>query len=156
MPEYKLVIDLSAADQNSLRQLIGQGNPPTRKAVRAWILLQAHAGWTDEQTAQSLQVCLSTVKRVRNRFVEEGLESALVDRPRTGRRRKLSGNQEARIIAEVCAPAPKGHARWTLRLLADRVVALGLAESISHETVRQVLKKTTSSQGRGTSEVGPE
>jgi transposase len=84
---------------------------------------------------------MATVGRIRQRFVEEGLEAALKDRPRPGQRRKLSGKQEARLIALACSSPPQGRARWTLRLLADKVVELGLTESICHETVRQVLKK---------------
>jgi transposase len=84
---------------------------------------------------------------VRQRFVEEGLESALNERPRPGQRRKLDGKQEAHLVAVACSQAPAGHARWTLQLLADKVVELEFADSISPETVRQVLKKTNSSRG---------
>ncbi len=90
----------------------------------------------------------STVRRVRQRFVEGGLERALNDRPRPGQRRKLDGKQEAHLVAVACSSAPQGHTRWTLQLLADRVVKLEFIDSISRETVRQVLKKTNSSRGR--------
>ncbi len=90
----------------------------------------------------------STVSRVRRRFVEGGLERALNDRPRPGQRRKLDGKQEAHLVAVACSSAPEGHTRWTLRLLADRVVKLEFTDSISRETVRQLLKKTNSSRGR--------
>ena len=90
----------------------------------------------------------STVSRVRQRFVEGGLERALNDRPRPGKQRKLDGKQEAHLVAVACSPAPEGHTRWTLRLLAGKVVELDLADSICRETVRQVLKKTNSSRGR--------
>ncbi len=90
----------------------------------------------------------STVSRVRQRFVEGGLERALNDRPRPGKRRKLDGRQEAHLVAVACSPAPEGHTRWTLRLLTGQAVKLEFTESISRETVRQVLKTTNSSRGR--------
>ena len=86
--------------------------------------------------------------RVRQRFVEGGLERALNDRPRPGQRRKLDGKQEAHLVAVACSSAPEGHTRWTLRLLADQVVKLEFTDSICRETVRQVLKKTNLSRGR--------
>ena len=97
---------------------------------------------------KSTMVGPSTVSRVRQRFVEGGLERALNDRPRPGQQRKLDGKQEAHLVAVACSSAPEGHTRWTLQLLADRVVKLELADSISRETVRQILKKTNSSRGR--------
>ena len=84
----------------------------------------------------------ATVSRIRRRFVEGGLEQGLTEKPRPGQRRKLSGKQEAHMIAVACSTPPEGHGRWTLRLLAGKVVELGFASSISPETVRQVLKKT--------------
>ena len=90
----------------------------------------------------------ATVARVRKRFVEEGLEAAINDKPRPGRERKLSGRQEAHLVAIACSNAPEGHTNWTLHLLADKVVELEFAGSISLETVRQILKKTNSSRGR--------
>ena len=97
----------------------------------------------------------STVGRVRQRFVEGGLERALNDLPRPGQRRKLDGKQEAHLVAVACSAAPEGHTRWTLRLLADQVVKLELTGSISRETVRQVLKKTNSSRGGRRSGASP-
>ena len=92
---------------------------------------------------------------MRQRFVEGGLERALNDLPRPGQRRKLDGKQEAHLVAVACSAAPEGHARWTLRLLADQVVKLELTDSISRETVRQVLKKTNSSRGGRRSGASP-
>ena len=97
----------------------------------------------------------STVGRVRQRFVEGGLERALNDLPRPGQRRKLAGKQEAHLVAVACSAAPEGHTRWTLRLLADQVVQLELTDPSSRETVRQVLKKTNSSRGGRRSGASP-
>ncbi len=105
--------------------------------------------------SQALLVGPSTVSRVRRRFVEEGLESALKERPRPGQRRKLDGKQEAHLVAVACSPAPEGRVRWTLQLLANKVVELDLADSISPETVRQMLKKTNLNRGRRRNGVFP-
>jgi transposase len=134
-----------------LLQLIRKGNSAARKLARARILLKAAEGLSDAQIAKVLDLGTATVGRVRKRFVEEGLESALQERPRLGQRLKLDGKQQAHLLAVACTNPPQGHARWTLRLLAGRVVELGWAESISPETVRQVLKKQTSSPGRKSS-----
>jgi len=114
----------------------------------ARILLKADQRLTDEQIASALGIGSATVGRVRQRFVEEGLENALSERSRALMRRKLSAKQEAHVIAVACSQAPEGRARWTLRLLADRVVELGFTESYSHETVHRLLKKRSSSPGR--------
>jgi transposase len=111
-------------------------------------LLKADEQLTDEPVAPALHVGSATVGRVRQRFVEEGLESALNERPRPGQRRKLPGKQEAHLIAVACSSPPQGHGRWSLRLLAGKVVELGLANSISPETVRKLLKKQSLSPGR--------
>ena len=93
---------------------------------------------------------------MRTRFVTEGLDAAINDRPRPGRRRKLDGRQEAHLVAITCSDAPEGHTNWTLQLLADKVVAMEFAESISLETIRQILKKTNSNHGRTKSGAFPE
>jgi len=129
-------------------EITRRGKSPARKVKRSLILCKADEGLTDLQVAEALVVGPSTVSRVRQRFVEGGLERALNDRPRPGKQRKLNGKQEAHLVAVACSSAPEGHTRWTLRLLADRVVKLEFADSISRETVRQVLKKTNSSRGR--------
>ena len=106
-------------------------------------MLKADEGLTDRDIAGGLLISASTVGRVRTRFVKGGLDSALNERPRPGQKRKLDGRQEAHLIAIACSDAPEGHADWTIQLLADKVVAMGFAESISLETVRQILKKRT-------------
>jgi len=149
MPAPKYIVNLTPDERDQLLQLIRRGKESARKLTRARILLKADEGLlTDEQIASALDVGSATVGRVRQRFVEEGIESALNDRPKPGKSPKLSGKQKAHLIALACSEAPQGHARWTLRLLANKFVELGLVEYICHETVRQVLKKTNLSPGR--------
>jgi transposase len=112
------------------------------------ILCKTDEGLSDQQIAQSVYVGAATVGRVRKRFAEEGLESALSERPRPGKSRKLDGKQEAHLVAIACSKAPPGHTHWTLQLLADKVVELEFADSIALETVRQMFKKTNSNPGR--------
>lgn len=147
MPKKKYVVDLTDAEQAELVALTTKGTVRARKMKRAQILLKAADGLTDTQIMAALEVSRPCVERVRQRFVEGGLPKALNEAKRPGARRKLDGKQEARLIAEVCSAAPAGHARWTLRLLANRVVELKLASGIARETVRQILKKTISSPG---------
>ena len=146
MPKKKYLVDLSAEERTTLEQLLRRGKAGTRKLTRARILLKADDGLSDEAIATALDVGTATVGRTRQRFVEESL-GALNEHSRPGAGRKLSGKQEAHLIAVACTPAPEGHARWTLRLLADKVVELGFADTIAHETMRRVLKKTTSNPG---------
>jgi transposase len=145
------VITLSAEERSSLEKLVSTGSTSAKRQTHGRILLKADTsvagpGWSDEQICAALDVGLSTVERVRKRFVEEGMES-LRSRPKTPRlsRRRLDGEQEARLLALACSPPPQGRAHWTLRLLADQMVVLEHVESISHETVRRTLKKTRSS-----------
>jgi transposase len=123
--------------------LIKKGTLAARKLARAHILLLADEGQRDEAIAAALHVGTATVGRVRQRFVEEGVEAALSERPRPGKTALLDAKQEAYVIATVCASPPEGHARWSLRLLADEVVRLSIVDTISHETVRRTLKKTS-------------
>jgi len=146
MPRKKYVVDLSAEERTTLEHLLLRGKASARKLTRARILLNADEGLTDDEIASDLNVSVATVERTRQRFVEANLE-ALNERPRPGGQRKLSGKQEAHLIALACTPAPSGQPHWTLQLLANKVVELGFAPSIARETVRQVLKKTLSSPG---------
>lgn len=155
MPAIIYKVDLTAEERESLLQLTRRGKPSARKVNRARILLKADEGIKDEEIANALEIGRATVERVRKRFVLEGLEGALNEHPRPGRARKLSGRGEAHFVALVCSQAPEGHKRWTLRLLADKVVELELTEEISHETVRQLLKKTNLSLGKIESGASP-
>lgn len=145
----KYRVELTDAERSQLLGMIGKGRHGARTLARARILLKADEGLTDEDAAAVLNVGYATVGRVRQRFVEEGLERALKDAPRPGAKPKLDERQCAHLIAVACSEAPEGHDHWTLRLLAGKVVELGFAESYSHEAVRQTLKKTTSSRGSG-------
>lgn len=147
MPAKIYVVDLRAEEREHLLIRIKQGEGKARQLNRARILLKADEGLSDEQIAKALHTSSATAGRVRQRFVEEGLEAALSERPRRGQTPKLSGREEAHLIAVACSDAPAGQARWTLRLLADKAVELGLAASLSHETVRRVLKKTSLNPG---------
>jgi transposase len=108
---------------------------------RAQILLQADQGFSDPQIMAALQVSRPCVERLRQRFVEGGLERALNEAPRPGKKRKLDGRAEATLVATACTTAPQGHDHWSLRLLADKLVELEVVEDISYETVRRTLKK---------------
>jgi transposase len=144
---HKYLVDLTAAEQEELYRLIKQGKPSARTVARAHMLLQVAEGATDEEIAATVRVGLSTVHRTRQRFVEEGLTNALTECRRPGARHKLDGKQEAFLVALACSTPPMGRKRWTMQLLADRLAALELVEAVSDETVRRVLKKTTSSPG---------
>jgi transposase len=142
----KYFVDLTSEERTALQALVRRGKTSARKVTRARLLLHAANGATDSEIASALGVGQATVERIRRRFVEGGLE-AINERPRLGARRRLSEKAEARLVAEACSAAPEGRGRWTVRLLAGRVIELGLAESCSHETVRRVLKKSDSSRG---------
>lgn len=148
MPATKYRVSLTSEQSKQLFEIIRRGKSSARKIARARILLKADERLSDEQIAEALHVGSATVGRTRQRFFEEGLESALNERPRPGAQPKLTGKQVAHLIAVACSKAPQGRARWTLRLLADKVIELGFAETCSHELVRRVLKKTNSSRGK--------
>src|SRR5664280_266449 len=141
MPAIKYKVNLSDDEKLQLENLLSKGKSAARSQTRARILLKAAAGLQDKDIIQSLDVSASMVAKVRQRCVE-GPEAALKDRQRLGKMAKLTDKQAAHIIAIACSDAPKGHERWTLRLLADKVVALSYASSFSYEAVRQLLKKT--------------
>lgn len=153
MAKKKYIISLSAEEREELEQLTTTGKVSAYKMNHARILLKADTnqhggGWTDESISQALDISVATIERVRQRFVETSLEAALSRQVQQHRKpRRLDGEQEAHLIAITCSKAPEGYARWSLRLLAERMVELEVVESICHETVRQTLKKTTSSPG---------
>jgi transposase len=142
MPIKKYHVNLSDEERKILKNLTSKGEIKVRKYKRAMILLKADEGLTDTQITAVIDTSRPTVERIRKRFVEGGLEKALNEDPRPGQRRKLNGREEAILIATACSEAPEGYDRWSMRLLAGRLVELGVVESISHETVRQTLKKT--------------
>jgi transposase len=149
----KYIVTLTEEERQMLQGLLSRGKAAARKLKHAMILLKADAspgspGWNDDRIVDGLEVGRATVERVRREFVEDGLEAALERRkPCRQYVRKLDGDGEAHLIALACSQAPEGRSRWTLRLLADRMVELERVESLSYETVRQVLKKTSLSLG---------
>lgn len=142
MPAKKYIVELTPEERQELRQLTDKGTVKARTMKRAQILLKADEGWKDEAIMAAVDVSRPMVERVRQRFVQEGLQRALTDGPRPGAKRKLDGRGEAKLIALACSTPPDAHEHWALRLLADQLVELGVVTSISHETVRRVLKKT--------------
>ena len=146
MPKKKYLVKLDDVERLQLETLLRSGHHRARKLTRARILLKADAGCLDEEIVEALDVGRATVERLRQRYVECGLE-CLHDQPRPGATPKLDDKGEARLIAEACSTPPQGRERWTLELLAERVVALQLTATYSHESVRQVLKKTSSNRG---------
>jgi transposase len=152
MKKYK--ITLTAEERKSLQELISAGKAASKKLLHARILLKADASatgpaWIDARIAEAFEVSTRTVERLRERFVEQGLEGALGRKPqdRPSREPVLDGKAEARLIALACSTPPQGRIRWTLRLLADRLVELEVVDTISTETVRRTLKKMNSSPG---------
>lgn len=139
----KYTVNLSEAERAELQQLLRGGRVSARRLTRARVLLKADEGLTDEQVADAIDVGIATVHRIRQRCVEDGLEAALGERARRGAPPLLTGAAQAHLVAVACSQPPEGRLRWTLRLLADRVVELQLAERCSYETVRRVLKKTS-------------
>jgi transposase len=143
MPRKKYLINLADEERQTLLEMTHKGMLKARQFKRAMILLKADEGLSDPQIMAALNVSRPCVERIRKRFVADGIERALNEDPRPGQKRKLDGRAEATLIATACTEAPAGHARWTLRLLAGKLVQLGVVDEISHETVRRTLKKTS-------------
>src|SRR5215210_2585557 len=150
--EEKYPVILTEIEREYLRSLIAAGTAPARKLTHARILLKADQSpegpaWVDDAVAEAVEVSQPTVSRVRKQYVEEGLEAALNRRPPNREyHRKLDGQQEARLVALACSEPPEGQARWSLRLLADKLLELEIVEEeVSYQSVRRTLKKTNSS-----------
>jgi transposase len=144
----RYVVELTREERDELVELVSKGKAAARKITHARVLLEADEskeapGWTDTQISEAFRIHTNTIHSIRRRFVEDGLSAALVrkkqDRP--SRKRIVDGEVEARLIALRCGQPPPGKGRWNLRLLADRLVELEIVPDISHETVRQALKK---------------
>jgi transposase len=145
----RYIVTLTDEERAELQGLLSGGKASALKQAHARILLKADcsegdSGWSDSRIAEAVEVGTATVERVRKRFVEQGLEAALVRKPqeRPSRLKTLDGRAEARLIALACSPPPDGRQSWTMKLLADRLVELEIVEAISDETVRRCLKKT--------------
>jgi len=152
----KYLVKLTSPERAKLESLIRGGKTSVRRVKRALVLLAVDDGDKDEVVAARARVSTGTVSRVRQRFAEEGLDAALSERPRPGKSRLLDGRQDAHLIALACSQAPEGRAKWTVRLLADKLVELDLIDGISHQTVWRALKRGTSSLGSESSGALPQ
>lgn len=148
-------VRLTQEQRQQLEKLVSQGKVPARAMLHAQVLLRTDSGphgprWSGPQIAVALGVGSTMIKRIRQRFVQEGLEAAVQRKPQPPRpqKRKIDGEQEAHIIAVLCTEKPEGQERWTLRALRGRVIELEIVETVSHETLRTVLKKMNSNRGK--------
>ena len=155
MVQEKYGVRLTSEEKGHLRKVVRSGRSSAQANTRARVLLKLDEGWSASQVAAALEVTERTVFRIKRRFAEEGLAETLHRRNQVNRYRKVDERVEAHLIALACSPAPEGHDHWELRLLADRMVELGVVESLSHETVRLHLKKTRSSRGRSSNGAFP-
>jgi transposase len=140
-------LTLSDNDRERLYICVHRGHTSARIRTRAQVLLKLDDGWSEAEVCRAFDVCLNTVKRVRHRFADGGVAAVLGDQRQERRRQALTGVQQAHLIALACSDAPAGHDHWTLRLLAGKAVELGFVASISPETIRALLRRTTSSRG---------
>jgi len=140
-------VTLTDAERDRLEALTRKGTASVRMVRRAQVLLLAAEGRRDEEIVKALRVGVATVERLRRRFVEEGLDAALRERPRPGARPKLGPKEQAFVVALACTKPPEGRLRWTMQLLADRVVELQIVPDITDEAIRRLLKRTSSSPG---------
>lgn len=138
--QYK--VELSQEERNQLTRLTTQGTEKVRKVKRAKILLLADEGKKDKEIAERVEASVGTVERIRKRYGQAGVEGAVNEKPRSGRPMGINGQTRAKITALACTKAPEGRSKWTLRLLADKVVELEYIDSISYQSVRNILKKT--------------
>jgi transposase len=148
MSQKQFLVQLSARERDRLQGIIRSGKHKARKITRCRILLLADGpnGKTDREIADSLGVCLATIFNLRRRYSLEGLEQAISESPRSGQPPKFKGRAAAKITAIACSAPPAGQAKWSLRLLADRAVELKIVDSISHQSINNILKKTTSNR----------
>lgn len=151
----KYIVTLTDEERAQLHAVTRRGTVSARRLTRAHLLPQAAAGLSDGAIAQALHVGTATVERIRKRFVDDGLEAALGERPRPGGQRKLDGRQAAFLIALACSTPPEGRQCWTMQLLADKLVELRVIAATSDETVRRALNKMPSSHGRRRAGVSP-
>lgn len=150
MPDT-LAVTLMPEDQATLRTFLQHAKANGRTLTRARLLLKAGEGWSDAELMRAFDVCQKTVRRIRLRFSQGGVQAVLQEQHQSRRRQALTGEQAAHLIAIACTPAPAGHDHWTVRLLAAKAVELGFVESIAKDTIHQLLKKTHSSPGNTSS-----
>jgi transposase len=143
----KHIVKLTQEQHQQLLEIVKKGKATARMIRRAHTLLMASSGKTDEEIAKILHISVATVERTRKQFVQDSLKNTLSERSRRGKPRKLNGRAEAFLIATTCSEPPTGYQRWTLQLLADKLVRLEIVDSISADTVGRILKKTNLSLG---------
>lgn len=148
MAHKKYIVNLRDDERQQLLDLVKKGKVGARRITRAHILLLADEGKADEAIGEALHAGVATIERTRRKFVEGNLEAVLSEKPRPKRKTRLDGRGRALLVATACSAPPAGHARWTMQLLAERLVELDVVERISDETVRLELKKTNSNPGR--------
>ena len=147
----RYAVDLTDTERAALREIISKNKTKRSTIINAYVLLKADrsCGWTNADIASAYEVSTKKVEQLKKRFVEAGFDAALSRKPVTNVHcRKITGEEEAHLIALCCSQAPEGHARWTLRMLADKMVELDIIESISYETVRRTLKKMNFNPGK--------
>jgi predicted hydrolase (HD superfamily) len=147
----RYAVDLTDTERTELREIISKNKAKRSTIINAYILLKADrtCGWTNADIALAYEVSTKKVEQLKKRFVEEGFEAALYRKPVTNaHRRKITGDEEAHLIALYCSQAPEGHERWTLRMLADKMVELDIVDAVSHETIRRTLKKMNLNLGK--------
>src|SRR5499433_4341419 len=147
----RYAVDLTDTERTELREIISKNKVKRSTIINAYILLKADrsCGWTNAAIALAYDVSTKKVEQLKKRFVEEGFEAALYRKPVTNaHRRKITGEEEAHLIALCCSQAPEGRERWTLRMLADKMVERDMVDAVSHETVRRTLKKMNLNPGK--------
>ena len=151
--QHPIPVSLSEKDRASLQTFLHAGKANARTFTRAHALLKAAEGWTDTQICEVFGISRNTSIRVRQSYLSGGLEAVLHDKKQQRQRQALTGEQSAHLVAIACTPAPSGHDHWTVRLLAGKAVELGFVDSVSPETIRQMLKKMNSNPGSTSSGV---
>ena len=147
----RYTVDLTDTERAALREILSKNKAKRSTIINAYVLLKADrsCGWTNEAIASAYEVSTKKVEQLKKRFVEKGFEAALYRKPVTNaHRRKITGDEEAHLIALYCSQAPEGQERWTLRMLADKMVELDIIASVSHETIRRTLKKMNLNRGK--------
>ena len=147
----RYAVDLINTERAALQEILSNSKAKRSTIINAYVLLKADksCGWTNEDIASAYEVSTKKVEQLKKRFVEEGFEAALSRKPVTNVHcRKITGEEEAHLIALCCSQAPEGYERWTLRMLADKMVELDIVDSVSHETIRRTLKKTNLNLGK--------
>ena len=155
----RYAVDLIDTERTALREIISKNKAKRSTIINAYILLKVDrtCGWTNEDIASAYEVSTQKVEQLKKRFVEEGFAAALSRKPVTNaHRRKITGDEEAHLIALCCSKAPEGYNTWTLRMLADKMVELAIVDSVSHETVRRTLKKTNLNRGKRKNGASPQ